>query len=125
MNYDDPFVRSKAFMRCLLCEAAFTDGNAGYLRRHYRAFHLVSKDAAVTALMLAAEKAEAIVSDFHTNKEDESMNKDEALSTLRVFTEDESDTDHHEQADDVLCKLLSDLGCADVVKEYKQLERKF
>jgi hypothetical protein len=51
------------------------------------------------------------------------MTRQEALAALRVFTEDKITTKHHEQADQILCALLKDLGCADVVDEYNKLEK--
>jgi hypothetical protein len=56
----DPLLRAKAYQHCLLCEEEMVLHTSGYLRRHYRFFHRVTKDAAIDALIRTAEKASAL-----------------------------------------------------------------
>lgn len=53
------------------------------------------------------------------------MTKDEAIAKL-AECQTHGDTEiAHEAADGVLCALLEELGCGDVVAEYRKLERWF
>ena len=49
------------------------------------------------------------------------MTRDDAITELRSL-HGEPEMDHF-LADDILCKLLVDLGYSDVVKEYRKVEK--
>ena len=51
------------------------------------------------------------------------MDRDEAIRELRSIRENLDTEVAHSNADDVLCKLLTDLGYGDVVEEWRKVEK--
>jgi len=51
------------------------------------------------------------------------MTKDDAIEQLRKLQESKNLEVSHQEADDILCALLSALGLSDVVDEYEKLEK--
>lgn len=50
-------LRSEAYQHCQLCEAEIPTPTAGHLRKHYRTFHLITKEAAIDELIANAKQA--------------------------------------------------------------------
>lgn len=55
------------------------------------------------------------------NKQHDTMTKEEAIEELKKAQVNHDTEIAHVEADDVLCQLLTALGCADVVKEYEKV----
>jgi hypothetical protein len=51
------------------------------------------------------------------------MTRQEAIEILRELAQDEDTEEAHAKADGVLCSLLRDLGCDDVVEEWHKVRK--
>jgi hypothetical protein len=53
-----PPLTDETYRTCLLCLAKLPLPTSGHMRLHYRVYHLVSRDTALDALIVAAEYGE-------------------------------------------------------------------
>jgi hypothetical protein len=51
------------------------------------------------------------------------MTKEQAISKLKDIQKSGDQEGAHIDADDVLCRLLKELGCEDVVAEYEKISK--